>query len=109
MHRPGGVWAYGSICHCPSPCLSPCLCLCPYLVPPPLPNPSAARCTSLCFHITQSPQSPPFACSPGAFFYALLPPIVFQAGFAMKKRQFFANSGAILMFAVGGVEWGGVG
>ncbi|PSC74995.1 sodium hydrogen exchanger 3 [Micractinium conductrix] len=42
----------------------------------------------------------PLRFSPGAFFYALLPPIVFQAGFAMKKRQFFANSGAILMFAV---------
>ncbi|KAL4436987.1 hypothetical protein ABPG75_004126 [Micractinium tetrahymenae] len=42
----------------------------------------------------------PLRFSPGAFFYALLPPIVFQAGFAMKKRQFFANSGAILMFAI---------
>ncbi|KAL4430540.1 hypothetical protein ABPG77_005780 [Micractinium sp. CCAP 211/92] len=42
----------------------------------------------------------PLRFSPAAFFYALLPPIVFQAGFAMKKRQFFANSGAILMFAV---------
>lgn len=26
-------------------------------------------------------------CSPAAFFYALLPPIVYQAGFSLKKRQ----------------------
>jgi NhaP-type Na+/H+ or K+/H+ antiporter len=42
----------------------------------------------------------PLRFSPAAFFYALLPPIVFQAGFALKKREFFANSGAILTYAV---------
>ena len=43
----------------------------------------------------------PLRFSPAAFFYALLPPIVFAAGFTLKKRQFFKNFGAILMFAVG--------
>lgn len=42
----------------------------------------------------------PLRFSPAAFFYGLLPPIVFQAGFGLKKRAFFANAGAILMFAV---------
>lgn len=42
----------------------------------------------------------PLRFSPAAFFYALLPPIVFQAGFALKKKEFFANSGAILTYAV---------
>ncbi|GAB4823231.1 hypothetical protein N2152v2_010277 [Parachlorella kessleri] len=44
----------------------------------------------------------PLRFSPAAFFYALLPPIVFAAGFTLKKRQFFKNFGAILMFAVVG-------
>lgn len=45
--------------------------------------------------------SPP-AFSPEAFLYGLLPPIVFQAGFNMKKKSFFANFGAICLFAIAG-------
>ncbi|GMH41763.1 hypothetical protein BSKO_09673 [Bryopsis sp. KO-2023] len=35
-----------------------------------------------------------------AFLYGLLPPIVFGAGFSMKKKKFFHNFGAIILFAV---------
>ncbi|KAL6782170.1 hypothetical protein ACKKBF_B39330 [Auxenochlorella protothecoides x Auxenochlorella symbiontica] len=44
----------------------------------------------------------PLRFSPEVFFYALLPPIVFAAGFTLKKKQFFHNLGPILMFAVVG-------
>lgn len=40
--------------------------------------------------------------SPAAFFYGLLPPIVFAAGFTLKKRDFFRNFGTITVFAVPG-------
>ena len=32
--------------------------------------------------------------------YALLPPIIFEAGFTMRKRKFFANFVSVLLFAV---------
>lgn len=34
--------------------------------------------------------------SPAAFFYGLLPPIVFAAGFTLKKREFFRNFGKLI-------------
>ena len=33
-------------------------------------------------------------------YFGLLPPIIFEAGFTCRKRQFFANFGTILSFAV---------
>ncbi|MCO5550538.1 hypothetical protein L7F22_004025 [Adiantum nelumboides] len=37
------------------------------------------------------------------FFYYLLPPIIFNAGFQVKKKQFFQNFAAIMLFGVIGV------
>lgn len=42
----------------------------------------------------------PLRFSPATFFYALLPPIVFAAGFTLKKRAFFDNISAILCFSI---------
>jgi len=35
-------------------------------------------------------------------YFALLPPIIFEAGFSMRKRGFFDNIGPILLYAVVG-------
>jgi solute carrier family 9 (sodium/hydrogen exchanger), member 8 len=50
--------------------------------------------------ILNSLSSFPFLKSPEVFFFVFLPPIMFEAGYSLNRKDFFENFGAINLFAM---------
>ena len=69
---------------------------------------SAALCVGLVVGgiarlITHSDEELDFlSFSPELFFFLLLPPIIFEAGYTLRRKNFFRNLGTITMYAVVG-------
>lgn len=58
---------------------------------------------SLLFHCAASKQEKEiFRFSPNVIFFIVLPPIILDAGYTLKRRDFFQNLGTILLLAVTG-------
>jgi len=73
-----------------------------------MPESSAALCVGLVVGgiarlITHSDEELDFlSFSPELFFFMLLPPIIFEAGYTLRRKNFFRNLGTISLYAVVG-------
>ena len=73
-----------------------------------MPESSAALCVGLVVGgiarlITHSDEELDFlSFDPELFFFLLLPPIIFEAGYTLRRKNFFRNLGTITLYAVGG-------
>jgi len=71
-----------------------------------MPESSAALCVGLVVGgiarlITHSDEELDFlSFDPEMFFFMLLPPIIFEAGYTLRRKNFFRNLGTICLFAV---------
>ncbi|XP_075242866.1 sodium/hydrogen exchanger 3-like isoform X2 [Convolutriloba macropyga] len=60
---------------------------------------------SLIFYYALGADEKDYNLNSETFFFILLPPVVFDAGYFMPNRAFFQNLGTILMYAVIGTIW----